>query len=191
MKLSEWSKKEGIHYQTAWRWFKTGKIPNAYVSTSGSVFVKDEITNNLVENNVIYCRVSNHSRKKELNFQVDRCEKFCSERGIVVNKKFKEVASGMNENRKEFWKMIHSKPTSIVVENKDRLSRFGFKYLKVLLEAQNCKIIVINEVNEDKEDLVKDLVSIIYSFCARLYGMRRAKNKADKIRKVIEDDKDS
>jgi len=43
MKLSEWAKEKGIHYQTAWKWFKAGKIDGAYRSKTGSVFVdKDE-----------------------------------------------------------------------------------------------------------------------------------------------------
>lgn len=188
MKLTVWAKQQGITYRTAWSWFKSGKIKNSYATETGSIFV-DEPTefNSKIENNLIYCRVSNHSRKAELEFQADRCSKFCSSSGIIVHKTYKEVASGMNENRKEFWKMINSSPTTIIVENKDRLSRFGFLYLKQLLEKQGCKVIVINEATEDREDLVKDLVSVIYSFCARLYGMRRAKNKADKIKKAMEE----
>ena len=93
--------------------------------------------------------------------------------------------SGMNDNRKELWKAIDSKPTRIIVENKDRLTRFGFNYLERLLQKQGTEIVVINESEEDKEYLIKDLCSIIYSFCARLYGMRRAKNKADKVKEII------
>lgn len=70
----------------------------------------------------------------------------------------------------------------ILVENKDRLTRFGFNYLKRLLKNQGTEIIVINEAEEDRVDLIKDLCSVIYSFCARLYGMRRAANKARKIK---------
>lgn len=189
MKLSKWAKHVGISYKTAWRWYHAGQIKTAYETETGSIFVKEEIENPKTANVCIYCRVSNHSRKKELEYQADRCAKFASASGIVVNKIYKEVASGMNENRKEFWKMLKSNPTTIIVENKDRLSRFGFTYIKELLANQNCKVIVINEAVEDKEDLVKDLVSIIYSFCARLYGMRRAKNKADKIRAAMDNDK--
>lgn len=189
MKLSQWAKRQGIHYQTAWLWFKKGAIKNAYQTESGSVFVKDEETSGpKIENNFIYCRVSNFNRKAELEHQVKRCSDFCSSGGIVVNRVFKEVASGMNEKRKELWRMLDASPTKIIVENKDRLSRFGFYYINNLLKKQGCEIVVINETKEDKEDLVKDLVSIIYSFCARLYGMRRAYNKTIKIRKEVEND---
>ena len=137
------------------------------------------------ETTILYCRVSNHSRRNELNYQVERCEAFALSKGWSITKEYKEVASGMNDNRKELWKAIDSKPTRIIVENKDRLTRFGFNYLERLLQKQGTEIVVINESEEDKDDLIKDLCSIIYSFCARLYGMRRAKNKSDKVKEII------
>jgi predicted site-specific integrase-resolvase len=185
MKLSEWAKTQGVCYKTAWNWFKLGKLPvKAEVSPSGSIFIKDEIIKNN-DNTVIYCRVSNHSRKEELNFQVKRCEDFCSVNGWSVNKVYKEIASGLNDHRKEFWKMFDSKPYRIVVENKDRLTRFGFNYLERFSVDRGCQIVVIHRDKEDESDLIKDLVSIIYSFCARLYGMRRGYAKAAKCKELL------
>jgi predicted site-specific integrase-resolvase len=57
-----------------------------------------------------------------------------------------------------------------------------------LLEKLQCNIDVINQDEEDEKDLLKDLVSIITSFCCRLYGLRRGQNKSKKIKEVIEDD---
>jgi predicted site-specific integrase-resolvase len=71
--------------------------------------------------------------------------------------------------------------TTIVVEHRDRLTRFGFHYLETLLETQGRKIEVVNMAENDKEDLIADLVAIIYSFTARLYGQRRAKRKTERI----------
>jgi putative resolvase len=65
MKLSDWAKREGIAYQTAFKWFKAGKIPNSYQYDTGTIIVND--SQNLNKNNikcVIYCRVSNQNRKK-------------------------------------------------------------------------------------------------------------------------------
>lgn len=62
---------------------------------------------------------------------------------------------------------------------KDRLTRFWFNYIKTLCESKGKKIIVTNASENDKEDLMKDLISIIYSFSARMYGLRRKKNKQD------------
>jgi len=71
--------------------------------------------------------------------------------------------------------------TRIVLEHRDRLTRFGFHYLEALLQAQGRTIEVVNLAENDKEDLITDLVAIVYSFTARLYGQRRAKRKTERI----------
>lgn len=131
---------------------------------------------------MIYCRVSSYQKREDLTRQVERCKDFCSAKGIVVNKIYKEIASGMNDNRKEFWKMLNSKPSLIVVENKDRLTRFGFKYIENLCGA---KILVLNPDEDNEKDLIRDLVSVITTFCCRLYGLRRGVNRAKNIKKQI------
>lgn len=187
MKLSNWAKQQGIAYGTAYKWFYAGLIPNARQLPTGTIMV-DELANssNCVEKNtVIYCRVSNQSRKKEMKYQEERLLRFAEQNGYVVSKVYSEVASGMNDNRKQFWKMLDSNPTTIIIENKDRLTRFGFNYLNKLLRKQGCSILVVNVEEEDEKDLMKDLVSIITSFCCRLYGLRRGKNKAERIEKEL------
>lgn len=184
MKLSAWAKKQGICYQTAFNWFHAGKIPNARQLDTGTILVDE--TNDKKERICVYARVSNQSRKKEIQYQIDRICEFANARGYAIHKIYKEVASGMNDNRIQLWKMLDSEPTHIVVEHKDRLTRFGFNYLKRLLLKQGCKIIVMNEDKEDETDLIKDLISIITSFCCRLYGLRRGQNKAKKLKKELE-----
>ena len=92
----------------------------------------------------------------------------------------------MNDKRTQLIKMLDSAPTMIIVENKDRLTRFGFHYLETLLRKLGCTVIVMNEAATDEQDLMKDLVSIITSFCCRLYGLRRSKNKVEQIQKVLD-----
>jgi predicted site-specific integrase-resolvase len=187
MKLSHYAKMMGVTYVTAFRWFERGKLKNAFQTESSSIFVNvpDDSKPEKIPHVVIYSRVSNWPRKKELEYQITRCTEFCNARGLQVNKIFKEIASGMNDNRKIFWKMLDSNPTIIVVENKDRLTRFGFTYLEKLLKVQGCEILVLNPNKDDEQDLIKDMVSILTSFCCRLYGLRRMKNKLDKIKRVL------
>jgi len=71
--------------------------------------------------------------------------------------------------------------TLIVVEHKDRLTRFGFNYIEKLLVMQGRRVEVINLAENGKEDLIQDFVSIVTSFCARLYGQRRSKRKTERI----------
>lgn len=185
MKLSDWAKSQGITYKTAWCWFKENKLPvYAYQTKSGTIIVHEEKSNKY-EKIVIYGRVSNRDRKKSLNEQIERCETYCYTKGYKIDKIFKEIASGMNDNRKELIKMLNYDPSLIIIENKDRLTRFGFNYLKVLLNKLGCEIEVINCNDNDEKDLMQDMISIITSFCCRLYGLRRGKNKANIIEKEI------
>ena len=64
--------------------------------------------------------------------------------------------------------------TRLVVEHKDRLTRFGFNYIKTLFHG---KIVVVNEVNDQEQDLIQDFVSIITSFYPIIYGKRQTQRK--------------
>jgi predicted site-specific integrase-resolvase len=94
----------------------------------------------------------------------------------------KEIASGANDSRPKLLALLKDTAvTRIVVEHRDRLTRFGFHYLQTLLEAQGRRVEAVNLAETDKEDLIADLVAIVYSFTARLYGQRRAKRKTERI----------
>ena len=75
--------------------------------------------------------------------------------------------------------------TRIVVEHKDRLTRFGFNYIKDLWHGE---IVMINEVVEDESDLMQDFVSLVTSFTARLYGRRRSKRQTEKLIEQLQND---
>ena len=140
---------------------------------------------NINKNNncIIYARVSSHDRKDSLINQQKRLEEFAALKGYNIINSYKEIASGMNDNRQILNKVFENDNwTYLIIENKDRLTRFGFNYIKKLLNKLNKEIIVINETDNDNEDLIKDLVSIIYSFSARMYGLRRRKNKTEVIK---------
>lgn len=186
MKLSDYAKLNGVCYKTAYNWFNQGLIPNASKMPNGTILVNTDIKST-VERVVVYVRVNNHFRRKEMEEQVDRISTYCNSKGYPIEKVYREVASGMNDNRKELWRMIDSKPSIIVIENKDRITRFGFNYLDKLLLKQGCKIEVMNKDTEDEKDLIKDLVAVITSFCCRLYGMRRGYKKITKIKEEILD----
>ncbi len=188
MKLSQWAKNQGISYKTAHNWFKDNKLPvSSYQTKTGTIIVNEYQNDTENKGIAIYCRVSSNDKKDDLKRQVERCQKFCFNKGIEVDKVFKEVASGMNDNRKELNKLLKDKYKYIIVEHKDRLTRFGFNYLETLLLRLGTEIIVINRDDEDETDLIKDFISIITSYCCRLYGMRRCKNKKEKILEIIND----
>ena len=66
-----------------------------------------------------------------------------------------------------------------------------FSAMELLLENENRKIEIINEAEDGKEDLMQDFISIITSFCARIYGLKRSKEKLKKIIKELKDEKKS
>lgn len=177
MKLSEYAKQVGVTYRTAWNWYKLGKLSNAYRTPTGGVCVKNknELTN---EYTVVYCRVSSSENLPNLETQAKRVTDFCIARGWKVDEIIKECGSGVNDKRPKLEKLLRTKKaTRIVVEHKDRLTRFGFNYIKTLMDW--CDVVIINEVEENEEDLIQDFVSIITSFCARIYGKRRSKRKTE------------
>jgi putative resolvase len=75
---------------------------------------------------------------------------------------------------------------TIVVEHRDKLMRFGVKYVESSLQAQGRRLIVVDQ-GEVKDDLVQDMIEVLTSFCARLYGRRSAKNKAQKALKAVQE----
>lgn len=190
MKLSQYAKQKGITYRTAYRIWKDGFLKGEQLPT-GTIIVYDEIKNKqeLNKNNVIlYARVSSSENKSNLDSQLNRLRDYASAKGYVVIKEIKEIGSGLNDKRPKLEKIFQEDNWSkIIVEHKDRLARFGTNYIKVLLNNSNKDIEIINEIDSDKQDLMQDFVSIITSFTARLYGLRRSKIKTEEIIKALQD----
>jgi putative resolvase len=185
--LSDYAKKLGIQYRTAWNHFKAGKIAGAYKLESGTIIVPDENIENLSV--AIYTRVSSSENKVNLESQLTRVRKWATLNGFTVSYEVSEVGSGLNDNRKKLLKLLNNKNVGfIIVEHKDRLTRFGFNYIDALLKSRGGQVIVINQVDNDKEDLIQDFVSVITSFCARIYGHRRSKRKTEKVLENLEKD---
>ena len=181
MKLSAYAKRLGISYQTAWRLFKDGKL-NAYKLPTGTVIVREEETQGADQSVALYCRVSSSENKTSLESQKQRLLDYCAAKGYKVSRVVTEVGSGINDTRKQWLSLLQDRTVRIiVVEHKDRFTRFGFTGYKTLLNSDGRDIEVVNEADSGKEDLLQDLVSIITSFCARLYGQRRCKRKTEKI----------
>ncbi len=107
---------------------------------------------------------------------------YCAAKGYRVASVVKEIGSGVNDARPKLIKLLTDlSVTLIVVEHKGRLTRFEFNYLEKLLAMQGRRIEVISLAENGKEDLVQDFVSIVTSFCARLYSQRRSERKTERI----------
>jgi putative resolvase len=181
MKLSQYAKQQGISYSTALRWWKAGQI-KGYQAPSGTIIVQEDLPPPPKPKVAIYARVSSSEHKANLERQAERLVQYCEARGYQVSQVIKEIASGVNDSRPKLLSLLKdTSVTRIVVEHRDRLTRFGFHYIETLLETQGRILEVVNVAENDKEDLIQDLASIVYSLCARLYGQRRAKRKTERI----------
>jgi predicted site-specific integrase-resolvase len=179
MKLSSYAKKLGISYKTAWRYWKDGKL-DAFQTPTGTIIVNENSGRD--QGVCIYARVSSAENKDNLDSQAERLREYCTAKGYRIRKIIKEVGSGVNDNRKKLNALLADDSYAlIVVEHKDRLTRFGFNYIRLLLQKTGRDIEVVNEADDDKQDLMQDFTSIITSFCARIYGLRRSKRKTEKI----------
>ncbi len=172
MKLSDYARHMGVRYETAWRWFRDGKIQGQRIGPHTIIITEGECPPGEKSQRVaIYARVSSHEHQADLDRQAERLMGYCTAKGYQVSKVVKEIASGVNDSRPKLLALLEDQSiTLIVVEHKDRLTRFGFRYLDTLLKGQGRAVEVVNEAGNETEDLLADLTSIIYSFCARLYN---------------------
>jgi predicted site-specific integrase-resolvase len=180
MKLREYAKQNSISYQTAWNHFKAGLIPNATKTATGQIVVPEKF--NQATKTALYARVSSPENRDNLDSQLLRLRSYASALGHTVDFEIKEIGSGLNDSRPKLIKLLSDLTVKIIiVEHKDRLTRFGFNYIQTLLRAQDREILVINQTDSDSYDLMQDFTSIITSFCARIYGLRRSQRKTEKL----------
>jgi len=186
MKLSPYAKKAGISYKTAWRWYKAGTL-DAYQTPTGMVVVRDPHMERPPTGRIaLYARVSSADQKSDLERQVQRLQDYATARGYQVAKEVNEIASGLNDSRPKFLELL-ADPTigTIIVEKRDRSTRFGWNYMTTLMEAHGRRMEAVFP-DETKDDLVNDFVSIITSMAARIYGRRGSRRKAERIRACVE-----
>ncbi len=183
MKLADWAREQGISYKTAFRLFQTGKLPcrsEQYVTGTIIVYPNAPKTKAVA----IYGRVSSGDQKEDLGRQVQRLREYCAAKGWTVNKEVTDIGSGLNDGRKGILKLLADKTvTTIVVEHRDRLMRFGSEMVIAALEAEGRHLEVVNGC-EFKDDMVQDFVDVVTSMCARIYGKRAAKNRAERALKA-------
>ncbi len=192
----------GVHQRTLYQWDKKGWIettrtPGGKRLYNVEKYLKgrkcDEKKNvcddldELDEKNKIkicYVRVSSTSQKDDL----ERQKKMMREnypKHIIIE----DIGSGLNLNKRGIKKIIKlaiaGKIKEVVVAYRDRLTRFGYELIEELIkEYSEGKIIVINEKDkiEPEEEIVKDIMSILNVYVAKINGMRKYNKKYKEIR---------
>ncbi|MEH2196621.1 IS607 family transposase [Nostoc sp.] len=189
MKLSDYAKKAGVSYKTAHRWWKAGQLRGYQIPATGTIIIESDEPVESEKIALIYARVSSAEAKANLERQATRLTEYAIAKGYRIYKVVKEIGSGLNDNRKLLSGALQDENYNILVaEHRDRVTRFGLNYIKLLLEATGKKLEIVNDADNSKDELMQDLVSVITSFGQRIYGLRRAKRKTEKLIAELNDD---
>lgn len=189
----------GVHRVTLNRYVREGKIRTTTLANGRYEYNDEDVFSFIGKKSsshgtkvISYSRVSTQAQKQQLKEQTQRIYDSCVSRGIILDSQYEDIGSGMSSDRKKFndiCRMIfHGDIELLVVENKDRLIRFGFDMLEQFFKYFGTKILVLNDVIENKtyeQELTDDLISVIHYFTMKSYSHRR---KLNKLRKEIECD---
>ena len=180
MSVAEWAQTQHIHPQTAcWR-HRQGKLPVPARRVGGLIMVGDLSGGDArpIGRTVVYARVSSADQKADLDRQVARVTAWATSHGHTVDQVVTEVGSALDGERRTFLGLLSDpEVTTIVVEHRDRVARFGAGYVAAALAAEHRRIVVVDDAEVD-DDLVRDMTEVMTSLCARLYGRRSAAHRA-------------
>ena len=184
LKLPEYARRMGITPKQAWVMYRDGTLPHKAEKISTRLIIVDvpadfglDKKEKTPRKTAVYARVSSQKQKDDLEKQTARLLRYAAENQIHVDKIVEEIASGMNGNRRKLNKLLADPDYNIIVEHRDRLTRFGFEAIEASLSAQDRKITIVEDI-EVEDDLVRDMTEVLTSFCARMYGKRGARNRA-------------
>jgi putative resolvase len=185
MRLSQYAKHMGVSYKTAFRWWKAGKL-DAYQLDTGTVIVREPVSTEPPANVALYARVSSADQKEDLERQMQRLKDYAAAKGYHVTKAVSELASGLNDSRPKWLSLLtDARIGVIIVEHKDRATRFGLTSIEHLLAMQGRRLEVIFPSDTDN-DLLDDFIAVITSMASQLSGRRTSTRRAEKIKQCVE-----
>jgi putative resolvase len=179
VKLAEWSRWEGVHPQTVYRWFREGTWPVPAVRMNQrTVLVNPGSSDAPVGGVGLYARVSSHDQRVELDRLVALLREWAAAANAPVVRVETEVGSAMNGARRKVRRLLSdSEVTAVVVEHRDRLGRVNTELVDAAPSAHGRRLVALDS-GEVTDDLVRDMVEVLTSLSARLYGRRSARNRA-------------
>ena len=179
MNLTDWARQNGIHPQTAYRWFRNGTLP-VPARRVGPRTVLIETDPASPAGVALYARVSSHDQRSDLDRQLGRLVAWAAEHQLAVTHTVAEVGSGMNGARPKLRRLLSDRTVRcIVVEHRDRLARMGSEYVEAALLGAGRRLVVVDPA-EVEDDLAGDMTEVLTSLCARLYGRRSARTRANR-----------
>lgn len=172
--LLNWEKEGLIHP------LKTPKGVRRYLKNDLERLLGGKTSEDFLKKVILYARVSTKKQEAYLKNQIQRLEqqaKRLNEPYEIIS----EIASGVNENRRGLKKLLNQikegRVKKVIIEYPDRLARFGYEYLKFILDTYGVELEIIHpkEMGELQKELAEDLIAIVSSFAARIYDHRNRK----------------
>ncbi len=182
MKLSAYAKQVGVTYKTVYHWWKAGQLDASQLPT-GTIIVREAKPS--ATGVALSARVSSAEQQAEVTRQLQRLRDDAAARGYQVLAEVTEIASGLNDERPKLTQLLTDAQVGvIVVEHRDRLTRFGYGYIAALLEQAGRRVEAIYP-SDTGNDLVDDFVAVITSMAVRLYGRRTAQQRAAQMQACV------
>ncbi|MHB8289863.1 MAG: recombinase family protein [Acidimicrobiales bacterium] len=143
--MREWADIQGVHYQTAWKWFRDEILPVAVITTVTGTIVVQEASEASTGGLGPYARVPSHDQRSNLDRQVARLAEWApAKSGIPVVRVEAEVRSGMNGARRRVQRLLADRNVKVVVvEDRDRLGRMNPKLVEAALSACGRQLVQI------------------------------------------------
>lgn len=179
VKSKEFKEILGLSNQALYERRKKGKLKFKIVNDVYFYWLEENIQTDTSRYNIIYCRVSNTKQKDDLDKQERILKEYAISNGYKVDCIYRDIASGMNESRRDFNELIkmviENRVNKIFISYKDRLTRFGYNYFEYIFKMFGTDIEVVNLTKEEdfQTELTQDLISIIHHFSMKMYSNRR------------------
>ena len=168
MKLSAWADENGLSYRTAWRLWKMGRLPlPAEQLPTGTILVHKRPVQ--TSNVALYGRVSSPDQVEDLKRQMHRLRDYAASHGPMVEG-VKEIGSGLNGHREKLMKLLSNPSMSTIV----------VEHIESALASSQRELVIINGAECNKQRYCPDMIEVLNSMCARLYGKRAAKSRVEK-----------
>lgn len=195
MKASEVKNILHVTQKTINAYIKQGKLHPIIINSRHYEYDDDEVYSligkgKVSRKTVTYSRVSLRKQKNDLETQKERIYNWAVSNGFKVDIELSDIKSGMSfADRKDFQKLISLVTTgqieTVIIENRDRLSRFGFEMIEEMFKKLGTQIIVISNADNKsyEKELTDDLISIIHYYSMKSCSMRRKLHKAELVLK--------
>jgi predicted site-specific integrase-resolvase len=133
----------------------------------------------------IYARESSSEQKTALASQTEGLRRYAAAKGWQIVHVTQEIGSGVNDDRPKLHALLAKRDFDVLlIEHKDRLTRLGFRWFETL---RSFRIEVVNLAETATHDLMEDLVALLPSFSACLYGQRRGRKKTQAAIKAFQE----